>query len=600
MGLLRLRDAGKVYKSVGEVDLGPNSDEVYLHPKVKAPRVAGFLVKIFTWILESPFLGAMALYLLKKDNLIHRFLSFAEIQEQPLFTPNHSWEDFQEQNVSLINPNLCPIKRVQEVVNCLPEYLESTFSDSASQFKRRSIRDFWNAYRSGETTPLVVAERFLSALKESDSSNPSMAFFISYNAEDIIRQAEESTKRYEKGIPISAIDGVLVAIKDEIDCIPYPTTGGTKWLHKMRPCVEDASCVKQLRSCGAILVGKTNMHELGAGTSGINPHYGATRNPYDRNKISGGSSSGSAAVVSAGLCPVALGVDGGGSVRMPAALCGVVGLKPTSGRVSDSGIIPLNWTVGMPGILSATIEDALIIYAAISNELPLFQPTLSQTITDVQIAKYGKWFNDSTVDIRNCCEQALEMLCKHYKWKVIDVTVPEIEEMRLAHYVTLGSECFASMAPYFTKLDYAELGWDARVAISAYGAFSSRDYLNAQRIRRRQMYFHMEIFKMADVIVTPTTGVTAYPLQSDALRTGELDYINGAALVRYSIAGNFLGLPAITVPVGYDDEGLPIGLQFIGKPWCEATLLHIAFAMQMLCIKRCKKPEVFYDFLKNE
>ncbi|KAG6501743.1 hypothetical protein ZIOFF_041626 [Zingiber officinale] len=518
MGLLRLRDAGKVYKSVGEVDLGANSDEVYLHPKVK---------------------------------------------------------DFQEQNVSLINPNLCPIKRVQEVVNCLPEYLESAFSDSASQFKRRSIRDFWNAYRSGETTPLV-AERFLSALKESDSSNPSMAFFISYNAEDIIRQAEESTKRYEKGIPISAIDGNLFMSSDA--CVLF--AGGTKWLHKMRPCVEDASCVKQLRSCGAILVGKTNMHELGAGTSGINPHYGATRNPYDRNKISGGSSSGSAVVVSAGLCPVALGVDGGGSVRMPAALCGVVGLKPTSGRVSDSGIIPLNWTVGMPGILSATIEDALIIYAAISNELPLFQPTLSQTITDVQIAKYGKWFNDSTVDIRNCCEQALEMLCNHYKWKVIDVTVPEIEEMRLAHYVTLGSECFASMAPYFTKLDYAELGWDARVAISAYGAFSSRDYLNAQRIRRRQMYFHMEIFKMADVIVTPTTGVTAYPLQSDALRTGELDYINGAALVRYSIAGNFLGLPAITVPVGYDDDGLPIGLQFIGKPWCEATLLHIAFAMQ--------------------
>ncbi|CAI8599160.1 unnamed protein product [Vicia faba] len=160
--------------------------------------------------------------------------------------------------------------------------------------------------------------------------------------------------------PISVLDGVLVAIKDEIDCLPYPTTGGTKWLHKQRPCLNDACCVKRLRLCGAILVGKTNMHELGAGTSGINPHYGASRNPYDVNRIAGGSSSGSASLVSAGLCPFALGVDGGGSVRMPAALCGVVGLKPTFGRIPHDGVLPLNWTVGMVGILAGTVEDSLI------------------------------------------------------------------------------------------------------------------------------------------------------------------------------------------------------------------------------------------------
>ncbi|CAI8588596.1 unnamed protein product [Vicia faba] len=162
------------------------------------------------------------------------------------------------------------------------------------------------------------------------------------------------------GEPISVLDGVLVAIKDEIDCLPYPTTGGTKWLHKQRPCLNDACCVKRLRLCGTILVGKTNMHELGAGTSGINPHYGASRNPYDVNRIAGGSSSGSSSVVSAGLCPIALGVDGGGSVRMPAALCGVVGLKPTFGRIPHDGVLPLNWTVGMVGILAGTVEDSLI------------------------------------------------------------------------------------------------------------------------------------------------------------------------------------------------------------------------------------------------
>ncbi|CAD6254682.1 unnamed protein product [Miscanthus lutarioriparius] len=122
--------------------------------------------------------------------------------------------------------------------------------------------------------------------------------------------------------------------------------------------------------------------------------------------------------------------------------------------------------------------------------------------------------------------------------------------MRLAHYVTMGSECTASLAKYLDNMDRSEIGWDVRIALSAYGSFSSRDYLNSQRLRCRQMHFHQKIFETADAIVTPMTGVTAYALQDDALSTGELDYINGAALVRYWIAGNFLGLPAITVPVG--------------------------------------------------
>ncbi|XP_038989834.1 uncharacterized protein LOC103701393 [Phoenix dactylifera] len=607
MGLFR--SAGKVYKPAPDVNLGPDSKESYLHANVKAPRVAGFLVKIFVWILESRIFGPIAVYILKKDNLIHKLVSFAVIQEPPLFTNTHNWEDIAEQNVNLVKHNLSPAERVREAMDCLPPCLESTLNSPGSSFKRWTIRDFSRAYRSGETTPLAVAKRFSVAVEES--TDLQMAFFINYNARDILRQAEESTLRYKRGAPISVMDGVLVAIKDEIDCLPYTTTGGTKWLHKVRPCANDATCVKQLRSCGAIFVGKTNMHELGAGTSGINPHYGSTRNPYNINRVSGGSSSGSAAVVCAGLCPVALGVDGGGSVRMPAALCGVVGFKATSGRLSNSGTLPLNWTVGMPGILAATVEDALIVYAAISGNLsghqaPL-QPKLSfplltstQSITNIKLAKYGEWFNDCTSEIRNCCDQALQMLCKHYGWKTLAVTVPEIEEMRLAHYITIGSECTASLAPHLEKLNFAEIGWDARIALRVYRSFSSKDYLNAQRIRNRQMYFHKKIFERADVIVTPTTGVTAYPLLSDALNSGELDYINGAALVRFSIAGNFLGLPTITTMVGYDKGGMPIGLQFIGRPWSEATLLHLAFAMEALCIGSYRKPKVFYDLLKKE
>lgn len=170
--------------------------------------------------------------------------------------------------------------------------------------------------------------------------------------------------------------------------------------------------------------------------------------------------------------------------------------------------------------------------------------------------------------------------------------------MRLAHYSTIGSECNTSL-DYFQDKNLADFGWDARVALKIYGAFSSMEYIKAQKIRNRQLQFHKKIFSEADVIVSPTTGVTAYPIQDDALKTGELDYVNGAALIRYSIAGNFLGLPAVTVPVGYDKLGLPIGLQFIGRPWAEATLIHLAFAMQTICLSEYRKPAIFYDLLRT-
>ncbi|KAF3943513.1 hypothetical protein ACB098_04G049600 [Castanea mollissima] len=608
MGLFK--DQGVVYKPVEEVDLGPKSDHVYLRANVKAPRMAGLLVKIFTWFLESRIFGTLLVYILKKNNLIHKLVTNARLEESPLFVPLHPFEDLKEQEVKCIDSKLSPPEQVQQAMDCLPNSSEKSLRGLQPSFQHWTILDYSKAYNLKEITPRMVAERFIAAVHESSNPPSQMSFFINYNAEDILRQADESTLRYEQGKPISILDGIPIAIKDEIDCSPYPTTGGTKWLHKVRPCTGDASCVKCLRLCGAILVGKTNMHELGAGTSGINPHYGATRNPYDISKIAGGSSSGSAAVVAAGLCPVALGVDGGGSVRMPAALCGVVGLKPTFGRIPHNGVLPLNWTVGMVGILAGTIEDAFIVYAAMNGQLPPDQPTRpklyfpllnpTKSISDVKMATYAEWFNDCSDDIRTCCSQALDKLQEHYSWKIVKVTIPEIEVMRLAHYSTIGSECSTSLSSHLEKLKPEEIGWDARVALSVYGSFSSKEYIKAQKIRNRQMQFHMKIFAEADVIVSPTTGVTAYPIQDDASETGELDYINGAALVRYSIAGNFLGLPAVTVPVGYDKLGLPIGLQFIGQPWSEPTLIHIASAMQAICKPDYRKPEVFYNLLKKD
>lgn len=603
------RSEGVVYKPANEVNLGPDSDEVYISPNVKAPRMAGFLIKLFTWILESRIFGLIFVYFIKKENLVHKLVSFAELEELPLYSPLHPAEEPPEREVRCIQSDGNPCHQVQEALECLSFFSGKTPDESKPCFHRWTIRDYSKAYTSGVLTPSMVADRFLRAVERSSSPECNMSFFINYSANDIVMQAAESTLRYKKGEPLSVLDGVPIAVKDEIDCTPYPTTGGTKCLHRLRPCRYDACCVQHLRSCGALLVGKTNMHELGAGLSGINPHYGATRNPYDTSRISGGSSSGSAAVVSAGLCPVSLGVDGGGSVRMPAALCGVVGFKPTFGRIPHDGVLPLNWTVGMVGILAGTVEDSLITYAAISGELPSDQPTFTMPklnlpllkpnsfIGNIKLAKYGKWFNDCSSDVKLCCSLALDKLQKCYGWEIVEVTIPDIETMRLAHYVTIGSECKAALHHLLQKMNSKELGWDVRVGLAVYRAFDAMEYIQAQRIRHRQMQFHRKIFSIADVIVTPTTAVTAYSIKDDALTTGELDYINGAAFVRYQIAGNFLGLPAVTLPIGYDGGGLPIGLQFVGRPWAEATLLHIANAVQAMCALDYRKPKVFYDLL---
>ncbi|XP_010547869.1 PREDICTED: fatty acid amide hydrolase-like [Tarenaya hassleriana] len=603
---------GVAYKPLDDADFDSRSDQMYISPDVKAPRMAGVLVKIFAWFVEVPVLGMLLVYFVKRKNFINKFVTEARLEESPMFIPSHSFHhDFEEKQVKNVDHDSSPSKRVKEAVDCLPWDTRNSTEGTEVGFRHWTVLDYARAYSSGDITPTMVAERFIASVKESDGSNLEMSFFVSCDASDILKQAKESTLRYKKGEQISVLDGVLVAVKDEIDCLPYPTTGGTKWLQRFRQCSRDACCVERLRQCGAILVGKTNMHELGAGTSGINPHYGATRNPYNRVRISGGSSSGSAAVVAAGLCPVALGVDGGGSVRLPAALCGIVGFKPTFGRIPHSGVIPLNWTLGMVGVLAATVEDAFIVYTAISGQLPseepitsprrLSFPMLNSTtgITDIRLAKYEKWFNDCSSDIRLCCSEALLRLCENYNWKTVEVSIPDIEAMRLAHYLTMGTECIASLSSYLGKINYSELGWDVRVALGLYGAFSGKDYVMAQKMRNRQKQIHRRIFEKADVIVVPTTGVTAYPILDDALQTGELDYINGAALVQYQIAGNFLGLPAVTVPVGYDKDGLPIGIQFIGKPWSEATLIHLAFAMQVLCRQDCRKPEVYYDLLNN-
>ncbi|EFJ28089.1 hypothetical protein SELMODRAFT_270878 [Selaginella moellendorffii] len=598
------------YTPVERMSTKEDSDVEYLYVEVKAPRMAGLTLKCFTWMMESTIGTFFLKPKLKRDNLITKTFVQSRYDEPPMFQPHFSLPE-PEDGVLTLDSSLSVPGRVARSLDCLGSLHERKAGDGAYVFRHWTIRDYTHAYKSGRLMPTQVAERFLSAVDESIKGQPGMSIFIAYNPRDILRQAEESTSRYKQGKPLSVLDGVPIAVKDELDCLPYDTTGGTKWMSKVRDVKEDAACVSKLRACGAMLVGKTNMHELGQGTTGINPHYGATRNPYNKAKASGGSSGGSAAAVACGLCPAALGVDGGGSVRMPAALCGIVGLKGTFGRISSHGVLPLNWTVGSVGVLAATVEDTLIMYAAVQGHLssdrivsippqvtlPQLNRIENEAIGGLKLAKYTEWFDDSDPDVKDRCYAALSKLQKRYGCKTVEVTIPELEEMRLAHFVTIGCECYSSIGIQYENVGVTATGADIRVGFALYKSFTNTEYLSAQRMRYRQMYYHMEIFKNADVIVTPTTAATAPSISLDALECGELNYVYGAKLMRYQIAGNFIGLPAISVPVGFDQAGMPIGIQLIGKPWSEATLLRLAYVIEGLCAAESRRPEVLFDLL---
>ncbi|XP_071724014.1 fatty acid amide hydrolase-like [Rutidosis leptorrhynchoides] len=595
----------RVMLPVEDVDL---ANVKYEQEDIKSPHLTGLIFKLFVKMLEAPFIGSLIISFLKKQNKMDELLRNTVIPEQPMFKPEYPPQEV-EAGVVVVDEDGKPENRVEIALKCLPHYDPST----AFPFRYWKIRDYAHAYRTKLTTPSIVAENFISVIKEFKYDKPPTPLLITFDPEDIIKQAAASTQRFEEGNPISILDGILIAIKDDIDCFPHPSKGGTTWMHEVRSVEEDAVSVSRLRSCGVVLVGKTNMHECGMGTSGNNPNYGTTRNPHAHERYTGGSSSGPAAIVAAGLCSAALGTDGGGSVRIPASLCGVVGLKTTYGRTDIGGSLCDSGTVEIIGPLASSVEDIMLVYAAILGTSPANKismrpstpclPNLSTNesmdlLGSLRLGKYSEWFNDvESTEISDKCDNILSQLSKAHGCEMVEVVVPELHEMRTAHLISIGSETISSLNPDCEDGKNARLNYDTRTSLALFRSFSAGDYVAAQCLRRRLMYYFMEIFKKVDVIVTPTTGITAPAIPPSALKYGETNLQVTAYLMRFVIPSNLLGLPAITIPVGYDKQGLPIGLQLIGRPWGEATILRLASAIEELCENK-KKPAEFYDVLK--
>jgi Asp-tRNA(Asn)/Glu-tRNA(Gln) amidotransferase A subunit family amidase len=384
---------------------------------------------------------------------------------------------------------------------------------------------------------------------------------------------------------------------------PYPTTVGTSFMGQS-PALDDSTVAARLRAAGAIMVGKTNMHEIGINVTGLNPHHGTTRNPYDDAYHTGASSSGSATAVAAGLVPLALGADGGGSIRIPSSFCGIVGLKATFGRISEFGAAPLAWSVGFIGPMATSVSDCARAYAVMAGADPKDPHTIGHpgveldegapaSLAGVRLGVYWPWFRHATADVVARAEALLHSLVARGA-TLHEVDIPELDAMRVAHIVAITGDMSAAMLRHWRE-HKNDFSLDAHVNLHIARSATAGEYVNAARMRARAIGIFQRALGDVDAIITPSTAQTAPRINPAAQPDGESDLSTTIEIMRFAFPSNFTGHPAISFPAGYDANGPPVGMQAIGRPWGERMLFRIAAVAESLVDR--KAPQRWYTSL---
>jgi Asp-tRNA(Asn)/Glu-tRNA(Gln) amidotransferase A subunit family amidase len=542
----------------------------YAIKDIPSPAMSGPQLMAFIKVLESSRLARKSLLNINNMDVLHA-LTLAEAPSLlPLPAATEAEAEIQKQEQRKDEP------------------LDGPFPDS-------EFYTYIRRYESRVLTPTDVAQTVLRQIRESNEEPQPLKAFIAVHEDCLMRDAAASSKRYQSGQPLSALDGIPIAVKSEIFVKHLSSQAGTSFLQAPRDYAE-ATIVTRLRKAGALIVGLTNMHEIGIGVTGANPHYGVARNPYDRTRHTGGSSSGSAAAVAAGLVPMAIGTDGGGSIRIPSSLCGTVGLKPSFGRIPAQGMFPSTVSVCQAGPIARRAMDCALAYQIMAGADPLDARTLLQPppslrgisqvkdLSGMTAGIYAAWFEHADPEVVTLCQNLLDTLQKR-GLKVVPIELPELEEARVAHFITIAAEMFSYMKPYMAR-HRSELAPTTRFALALGSELSSTDYLQAQRVRNRVMRRIDEIFQHVDFIVSPTCATTAPRIQGQDSYRDVLDTVLMGRLMRFAQLFNLTGHPAISFPAGYTNEGLPVGIQFAGRWWAEADLLRIARAGDELVERR--------------
>ncbi len=443
------------------------------------------------------------------------------------------------------------------------------------------IRHVAPLIRARKISPVELLE---AALARIEALNPSLNAFITVAA----RQAREAARKAEREILRKRyrgpLHGIPIALKDNIETRGLRTTAGSKILADFVP-NQDAGVVRALRRAGAIIVGKTNLHEFAYGITSENPHYGPVHNPRGTRRIAGGSSGGSAVAVAAGMVYAALGTDTGGSIRIPASLCGVAGLKPTFGRVSCRGVIPLSRSLDHLGPLARSVADTALLLDVLSDARHAFRsPLPSRESRPASLKKiiFGRprefFFDLVNEEVQSEIESAMIRFEKAGA-RIAEISVPDS-----AKWGDAGTQiALAEARRYHESQGYyparaEEYGDDVRKRLEQGSTVRAIDYLQAMETREHALSEFDLGFGGADVMIAPATPIAATRIGEGLVNVrGEEETVR-SAMVRLSRPANVSGNPAISIPCGWTKNGLPIGLQLIGKHWDDTRLLQIADA----------------------
>ncbi len=426
------------------------------------------------------------------------------------------------------------------------------------------------------------------ALERIRKLNPVLNAFITVMEESALARARRMDEELLRGLHRGPLHGIPVALKDVFSTQGTRTTCGSRVFAEHVP-DHDAAVVERLEAAGAVVVGKTNMHELAYGVTSDNPHYGAVRNPWDRARVAGGSSGGSAAAVAAGMVFMAMGTDTGGSIRIPASFCGTVGLKPTYGRVSRYGVLPLDFSLDHMGPLTRSARDAALALEAIAGFDPRDpsssrQPVeryLPEETADIQGLRVGLpqdfYFENADAAVAEAVE-GMAKTAEGLGARVVQVRLPDVAAVNTIGRVILLAEAAAIMERDLARR--GEFGDDVRALLDQGRLIPATDYVNAQRLRRLKQQEFASVWHEVDCLFTPTTPTSAPRLGAQSVEVGGRTEDLRLATTRFVRAFNVLGFPALSMPCGLDSRGLPMGLQIAGKPFAEATVLRVAAALE--------------------
>jgi aspartyl-tRNA(Asn)/glutamyl-tRNA(Gln) amidotransferase subunit A len=457
---------------------------------------------------------------------------------------------------------------------------------SDDELLERTLIEVADLVANREVSPVELVEATLRRIDRIADTHA----YISVFADDALLVAKASEMMIAAGHRLGPLHGVPVALKDNIDMRDRVTTAGSKILADHRPAA-DATVVRRLRAAGAIIVGKTNLHEFAWGGTTANPHYGFATNPWDTSRMPGGSSGGSGAAVAARAGYGALGTDTGGSIRLPSALNGITGLRPTIGRVSNAGVVPLAWSMDTVGPMARTAADCAAMFTvlagydpadagSINEPVPDYSRNLDHGVDGLRIGLIEDYsLRHLQPQVEKAVREALEILTSAGA-RTCEVSIADIEGNISAQLTVEAAEPSTYHQRWLRERpqDYGE---DVRLLLEVGEFLLATQYLQAQRYRALLRTQTLAALERADVLACPTLPFTATPLGEVLVEIepgAPEDML--AAIMQFTGLPSLTGLPAISVPCGFDGAGLPIGIQLIGRPFEEATLLRVAAAFQ--------------------